>query len=192
MRSCFASLANQPWRTGGPKPSTRHPWTSRPLAGSLSCMGATAEYLCYTDGSCKAGDEAPGGWGYHIRSPGGVVTEGRGGAVRTLAKVMEVRAVAEALRALPDGVRAVVYSDNQPLVLGFDKRLRDWSESGFVGVDPLLVDGVRGIVETIAEKRLTVRFAWVRGHNGNPGNERADELAAAAAREIKAGLPRRH
>jgi ribonuclease HI len=74
------------------------------------------EWLCYTDGSCKAGDDAPGGWGYYIRPPAGEPLEGSGYAVATLAKIMEYRAVAEALAALPEGASAVVFSDNQSLV----------------------------------------------------------------------------
>jgi ribonuclease HI len=148
------------------------------------------EYLCYTDGSCKAGDDAPGGWGFCIKPPtrdeGGEAIEGYGKATRTLAKVMEYRAVAEALTALPEGVSAIVFSDNQSLVENLEKKLESWSRSAFSRVDPLVVDSVRRISECIATTRLVVQWLWVRAHNGNPGNERADELAAQGAREAKA------
>jgi len=147
-----------------------------------------AEYHCYTDGSCKAGEGAPGGWGFFIKTPAGSTLEGYGKARKTLAKVMEYRAVAEALAALPEGVRAVVYSDNQSLVENLAKRLADWSSSGFRNVDPLIVESVRSVAATIAAKRLVVEWRWVRGHHGNAGNERADQLAARGAREAKAEL----
>jgi len=144
------------------------------------------EYLCYTDGSCKAGDDAPGGWGFCIKRPSGEAIEGYGKATRTLAKVMEYRAVAEALAALPEGVAAVVFSDNQSLIENLTKRLDSWRSNGFAKVDPTIVESVRQIARAIEDKRLSVQWQWVRAHNGNAGNERADELAARGAREAKA------
>jgi len=151
-------------------------------------MPSRREFLCYTDGSAKAGDGAPGGWAFHIQPPDGPPIEGHGSAAGTLAKVMEHRAVAEALEALPDGATAVVFSDNQSLVENLSKRLDTWRANAFAKVDPLVVDPVRRIATSIDERRLVVRFQWVRGHNGNAGNERADALAAQAAREAKANL----
>ena len=149
------------------------------------------EYLCYTDGSCKAGDGAPGGWGFVVEPPSGTPIEGYGRATQTLAKVMEYRAVAEALAVLPAGAHAIVFSDNQSLVENLAKRLEAWREGAFAKVDRLLVESVRRIAEAIAEKELVVRWQWVRSHNGNARNERADALARQGAREAKAEQQRR-
>ena len=151
-------------------------------------MSGRAEYLCYTDGSCKAGEGAPGGWGFCIRPPAGPPLEGYGKATDTLAKVMEYRAVAEALTALPDGVSAVVFSDNQSLVENMTRNLETWRARAFAKVDPFVVESARRIDACITGKRLAVRWQWVRAHNGNPGNERADALSAQGAREAKAEL----
>lgn len=151
-------------------------------------MGSRA-YLCYTDGSCKAGEHAPGGWGFWIKAPAGPPLEKYGMATNTLAKVMEYRAVAEALDALPTGAAAVVFSDNQSLVENLTKNLEVWRARDFAKVDPLVVESARRIADGIASKELTVEWRWVRGHNGNAGNERADQLAAQGAREAKATLP---
>jgi ribonuclease HI len=146
------------------------------------------EYLCYTDGSCKAHGGAPGGWGFFIKPPAGPPLEGYGKATGTLAKIMEYRAVAEALAALPEGARAVVFSDNQSLVESLMNGLETWRLRDFAKVDPLIVDSARSIDASITAKQLVVRWQWVRGHNGNAGNERADQLAAQGAREAKADL----
>ena len=151
-------------------------------------MSGRAEYLCYTDGACKASDGAPGGWGFCIKSPSGGLFEGYGKATGTLAKTMEYRAVAEALSALPDRVRAVVFSDSQSLVENLTKHSVAWRERDFAKVDPHIVESVRRIDASIVVKQLSVRFQWVRAHNGNAGNERADALAAQGAREAKAEI----
>lgn len=151
-------------------------------------MSGRAEYLCYTDGSCKAGDGAPGGWGFCIRPPAGPTLEGYGKAIGTLAKCMEYRAVAEALAALPalpGGVAVTVFSDNQSLVENLAKHLETWRARAFAKVDPAIVDDVRRIAAAIADKGLRVTWRWIRSHNGNAGNERADALAAQGAREAR-------
>ncbi|MBL8952000.1 MAG: hypothetical protein JNK82_14550 [Myxococcaceae bacterium] len=151
-------------------------------------MPKTAEYLCYTDGSCKAGDGAPGGWGWFTKAPDGSTQERYGSAKGTHSKVMEHHAVAEALAALPDDVGVTVFSDNNALVDSLAKHLEHWRASGFAKVDPLIAEVVRRISDSVVTKRLTVRWQWVRSHNGNAGNERADALAAQGARQAKAEL----
>jgi ribonuclease HI len=151
----------------------------------------SAAYLCYTDGSCKAGQDAPGGWGYFIKTPNGPPMEGYGKATRTLAKVMEYMAVARALTALPQDATATVFSDNRSLVENLEKQLGNWRTSNFANVDPLIVESARRIDEELTRKSLRVTWQWVRAHNGNAGNERADALAAQGAREAKADLATR-
>jgi ribonuclease HI len=151
-------------------------------------MAPRAPHLCYTDGSCKGSPGAPGGWGFHIRPPRGPVIEGQGSAVDTLAKIMEFRAVAEALAQLPDDAAATVFADNQSLVENLERNLATWRSRDFTKVDPQIVDVVRAIDATILAKRLDVHFQWVRAHNGNAGNERADQLATEGARLAKTAL----
>jgi ribonuclease HI len=146
------------------------------------------EHLCYTDGACKAAHDGAGGWGFHIRPPEGPPIEAYGRAANTLAKTMEYQAVAEALAALPEGAHATVYSDNQSLVESLTKQLETWRANGFAKADPDVVGSLRRIDAALRDKQLVVRFQWVRGHAGNAGNERADELAAQGAREAKAEL----
>ena len=151
-------------------------------------MSERAEYHCYTDGSCKAGVGAPGGWGFVIKAPHLPPLEGHGSAQGTLAKVMEYRAVAEVLAALPSRVSAIVFCDDRSLVENLTKNLANWRATQFANVDPAIVASVRDIVASIDGKGLVVRWQWLRSHNGNAGNERADALAAQGAREAKAEL----
>ncbi len=151
-------------------------------------MSGRREYLCYTDGSCKAGDHAAGGWGYCIKAPTGELLQGYGKSARTMAKVMEYQAVAEALSVLPDFAAATLFSDNQSLIENLGKKLEAWRAGDFAKVDPHVLESVRRIDACIASKSLVVRWQWVRAHNGNAGNERADALAAQGAREAKAEL----
>src|ERR1700761_4428216 len=119
------------------------------------------DWLVYTDGSAKAGEGGPGGWGFAMRGPGlDDRREGYGKATGTMAKVMEYRAVAEALTALPDGVSATVFSDNLSLVENMTKKLDVWRQSAFAKVDPLVVESVRRIAATIHAKNSRVTWQW--------------------------------
>lgn len=148
------------------------------------------DWLCYTDGACKAAHGGAGGWGFHLRPPDGPPIEGWGKATATQAKVMEYRAVAEALERVAEDASVTVFSDNQSLVENLSKKLDAWRASSFAKVDPLVVADVRRIDRILTDKRLVVRWQWVRGHNENAGNERADQLAAQGAREAKADAKR--
>jgi ribonuclease HI len=166
---------------------TRKPTFSEPC-GSEPRVNRPDDYLCYTDGSCKAFDGAPGGWGFFIKPPKGEAIEGWGKARGTLSKIMEYQAVAEALDAVPAGVSALVFSDNQSLVENLSRQLDTWRQNAFAKVDADIVAQVQRIAAAITHKRLTVRWQWLRSHNGNAGNEHADQLAAKGAREAKAEL----
>ena len=137
--------------------------------------------VVFTDGSCK-GNPGPGGWAWAV-APGGE-PHGAGGDPATTNQRMEVRAVIEALRALaPDGRPVEIVSDSTYVVNCFrDGWWKKWERNGWKNAkrQPVANDDLwRPLVELVRNGDVT--FRWVKGHSGNPMNDRVDALAVAAA-----------
>jgi ribonuclease HI len=139
------------------------------------------EVTIYTDGACR-GNPGPGGYGvvliYHGRRK-----ELSGGFRRTTNNRMEILAAIEGLRALKEKCRVTLYTDSEyvanAITQGWAAR---WRKNGWKrnktdhAVNPDLWEKLLQQCE-----RQEVRFIWVRGHAGNPENERCDQLAVEAA-----------
>jgi ribonuclease HI len=126
------------------------------------------EYLVYADGSC-IGNPGRGGWGVVVRDPDGVVTELNGHDDTTTNNRMELMGAIEGLRATAPGASVILRSDSQYVV----KTMNDgWRRKANLDLWELL-DAER------AER--SVRFEWVRGHDTDATNNRADELALSGA-----------
>lgn len=130
----------------------------------------------YTDGACK-GNPGPGGWGALLRW-GGRERELFGGEAATTNNRMELMAVIEALRALKRPMDVVVHTDSQYVHKGITEWMRNWKARGWKTADRKPVKNVDlwQQLDTLVSAHR-VRWQWVRGHSGHPGNERADELA---------------
>lgn len=142
-------------------------------------------YLCYTDGGCRVSERTPGGWGVHIRASSGEVIEKFGGALDTTSTVMELTAVKVALELLPVSAKATVFSDSQEILSYCEKSIPVWKQNGWKNLPPKLETLLREVDALIEEKNLTITWTWIRSHNGNPGNERADLLANLGSRDAK-------
>ncbi|MFA7665138.1 MAG: ribonuclease HI [Burkholderiaceae bacterium] len=131
----------------------------------------------YTDGACK-GNPGPGGWGALLKW-GGHEKELFGGAALTTNNRMELQAVIEALRVLKkQPSQVVIHTDSQYVQKGITEWLRNWRARGWKTADRKPVknqDLWQQLDELVAGHE--VHWRWVRGHAGNPGNERADALA---------------
>lgn len=130
----------------------------------------------WTDGACK-GNPGPGGWGALLRS-NGHEKELFGGEELTTNNRMELQAVIEALRALKEPCRVTLHVDSQYVMNGITKWITGWKRNGWRTASKKPVkneDLWRALDEEVA--RHDVRWVWVRGHAGDPGNERADTLA---------------
>jgi ribonuclease HI len=94
---------------------------------------------------------------------------------------MELTAVIRALEALPPGAQVRVYTDSQYVQKGISVWIHDWKRRGWRTADKKPVKNVdlwKQLDEAARAHR--VEWLWVKGHAGNPGNERADALANEA------------
>jgi ribonuclease HI len=139
----------------------------------------TNKVTIYTDGACS-GNPGPGGWGALLRY-GDHEKELSGGEKDTTNNRMELKAVIEALRSLKRSCHADVYTDSSYVKDGIEKWLTAWKARGWKTADRKPVKNKDLWEELDTEvAQHSVKFHWVRGHNGHPENERVDELARAA------------
>lgn len=132
----------------------------------------------YTDGACK-GNPGPGGWGVLLKS-GATEKELFGGERSTTNNRMEMMAVIQALQALKRPCDVTLYLDSQYVLKGITEWLPGWKAKGWrtAAKQPVknaeLWQQLDQLVQSGGHK---IDWRWVRGHNGDPGNERADALA---------------
>ena len=132
--------------------------------------------VVYTDGACK-GNPGPGGWGALLRWKGHE-KELFGGERDTTNNRMELTAVIQALSALKSRCEVAVYTDSVYVKNGITKWIHGWKQRGWRTADKKPVKNVElwQRLEALAAQH-DVQWHWVRGHDGDPGNERADALA---------------
>ena len=132
--------------------------------------------VVYTDGACK-GNPGPGGWGALLRWKGHE-KELFGGELDTTNNRMELTAVIQALSALKSRREVAVYTDSVYVKDGITKWIHGWKQRGWRTADKKPVKNVElwQRLEALAAQH-NVQWHWVRGHDGDPGNERADALA---------------
>lgn len=140
----------------------------------------------WTDGACK-GNPGVGGWGVLMRS-GGHERELWGGEAATTNNRMELLAAVEGLRALNRRCAVTLHVDSTYVMKGMTQWIHGWRRNGWRTADKKPVKNAElwQLLETQVA-RHDVRWAWVRGHAGDPGNERADELANRGVDDVRAG-----
>lgn len=130
----------------------------------------------YTDGACK-GNPGPGGWGALLLA-GDKRKELYGGERDTTNNRMELTAVIEALGALTRPCELTLYTDSKYVMQGITEWMPNWKARGWRTAAKKPVknkDLWVALDEAIGPHEID--WQWVKGHAGNPGNERADELA---------------
>lgn len=132
--------------------------------------------VVYTDGACK-GNPGPGGWGAWLRS-GEHEREMFGGERNTTNNRMELTAVIEALASLKRSCKVAIYTDSEYVRKGMTEWIGGWQRRGWKTADNKPVKNAELWQRLDALRKLhEVDWHWVKGHAGDPGNERADALA---------------
>ena len=137
----------------------------------------------HSDGACL-GNPGPGGWACvirHVSEPGEEVVL-VGGEPDTTNNRMELTAVLEGLRAVPDGARVDLWADSKYVLQGLSDWMDNWKRRGWKtsGRKPVKNEDLwRPLDEQ--RGRLSITCNWVEGHTGHPDNERCDLLARQQA-----------
>jgi ribonuclease HI len=144
------------------------------------------DVVIHTDGACK-GNPGPGGWGALLVS-GAHEKELFGGEAHTTNNRMEMMAVIEALGALKGPCRVVLYTDSSYVQKGITEWISGWKARGWRTADkkPVKNEDLWRLLDTAAA-RHRVEWRWVKGHAGDPGNERADALANRGVESVRRG-----
>ncbi len=141
------------------------------------------KYQIWTDGACR-GNPGPGGWAFIVRAEDGTEEVCYDHARSTTNNRMELTAVLEALKILPAGSSATVFSDSQYVVKGMSQWVVGWQRKNWRKSDgkPVLNDDIWKQLVEVAGIR-DVAWQWVEGHAGQEENERCDALANRALDE---------
>ncbi|WP_019959784.1 ribonuclease HI [Woodsholea maritima] len=138
----------------------------------------------HTDGACS-GNPGPGGWGA-ILEWRGHKKELKGGEADTTNNRMELMAAIQALEALKRASDVRLVTDSVYVRDGVTKWIHGWKRNGWKTANKKPVkneDLWRRLDE--ATQRHRIQWDWVKGHAGDPGNERADELAREGIADLK-------
>ena len=148
-------------------------------------MTKTAELIVnvFTDGACR-GNPGPGGWG-------ALLIAGRhrrtlhGGEPETTNNRMELTVAIKALNALQGPRKVILHTDSKYVMDGINEWLPNWKNRGWktAAKKPVKNKDLWQELDA-AVGRHEIDWRWVKGHDGNPGNETADELANLGIDEL--------
>ncbi|MCY4101408.1 MAG: ribonuclease HI [Rhodobacteraceae bacterium] len=143
-------------------------------------------YTVYTDGSCL-GNPGKGGWGVVVEawSDGQLkqTYEMSGFEEHTTNNRMEITGAIKALESLPENSVITIYADSKYLIEGITKWLNKWKSNNWKLASRRPVQN-KELWQKLDENssRRCVKWQWVKGHDKNEGNNRADKLANIAAK----------
>ena len=139
--------------------------------------------LIHTDGACR-GNPGPGGWGV-VLEYGERRSELHGGEAHTTNNRMELTAAIKALQALKRPCKVVLHSDSRYVLQGITEWLPQWKQRGWktAAKKPVLNVDLWQTLDALAVTHQ-IDWQWVKGHDGDPGNERADGLANLGVEKV--------
>ncbi|MGB3624415.1 MAG: ribonuclease HI [Henriciella sp.] len=138
----------------------------------------------WTDGACS-GNPGPGGWGALLIA-GRHKGEIYGGEADTTNNRMELMGAIEALNAIKKPSHVKLHTDSTYVKDGLTKWIHGWKRNGWktAAKKPVKNKDLWQALEAACE-RHEIEWIWVKGHAGDEGNERADELARLGASEAR-------
>lgn len=146
--------------------------------------GEGARVAIWTDGACS-GNPGPGGWAA-ILALGDRRRELSGGEPDTTNNRMELMAAIMALEALKRPCAVDLHTDSQYVKNGLTGWIHGWKRNGWKTADRKPVKNAELWMRLDeAAARHDIRWHWVKGHAGDPENERADELARAEVKALR-------
>lgn len=140
----------------------------------------------YTDGACK-GNPGAGGWGALLQAQG-ATKEIWGGEHGTTNNRMELRAVIESLKLLKRPCHITLYLDSEYVRKGITEWIHGWKAKGWRTASKQPVKNAelwQELDALVHGSQHRIDWRWVKGHAGNPGNEKADELANRGVAELR-------
>ena len=144
----------------------------------------------WTDGACK-NNPGPGGWGVLMRY-GTRTKEMSGGANPTTNNQMELTAVIEAFKAIRRPCPVRLHLDSSYVKNGITQWIHSWKKKGWKTADKSPVKNVelwQELDRLVSGYDAPIEWCWVKGHAGDPGNERADALANEGVDKILKRAP---
>ncbi len=149
---------------------------------SAFASAPSPRWVAYTDGACAPSNPGPSAWGAVILGPDGVEVEAAQGFIgRGTNQIAEITAAIEGLSRIPEGAAVELVSDSQYVLKGLSEWRAGWERKGWRNSknEPVANLELWKRLFAVADARK-VSTRWVRGHNGDVLNERADALANAA------------
>lgn len=129
----------------------------------------------YCDGSCS-GNPGPGGWGVYVKEDIGTF-EMCGHGSHTTNNKMELTAAIEAIKTIINNESVIVYTDSQYVIKGITEWIAGWKKKGWkTTTGPVKNIELWKELDSLVQGK-NINWKWVKGHNGDPGNEKADSLA---------------
>ena len=143
-----------------------------------------SEVEAFTDGACL-GNPGPGGWAVLLRASGSERMLA-GGAPATTNNRMELMAAISALEALKRPCQVTLTTDSRYVMQGIEQWVPKWLANGWRTADRKPVKN-QDLWQRLAAANAvhTVRWQWVRGHNGHAENERVDQAAREQAELLR-------
>ncbi len=138
----------------------------------------------FTDGGSQP-NPGPGGWGAVWVESGEIIKQLHGQSPQTTNNIMELTALIEAYKVLPEDAEITVYSDSDLCVKTINEWAAGWEKRGWKRkTGPIKNLELVQELYALANAHPKVKLQWIKAHNGYRWNEYADSLSTAWTREV--------